>query len=407
MKLEPVLGLLRQRTGLDPAALGPPAVRSAIRSRMRSTQRQAVADYLDLLRSDPDEFLALVDEVVVPETWFFRGGDLFSHLAEHVRAVLRSRDPAAAFRALSAPCSTGEEPWSFALALVEAGVPLERCRIDAVDLSPHAIRQARKGLFPELSFRQMAPEMRARYFRPAPPLYEIAPPPLSAVHFSVGNLLAGGFLARERPYDLIFCRNLFIYLHPEARRQAVNTLERLLAPDGLLCLGHADPLNPEEKRFQRTGPDDCFLYRRATPAAHPRPVAAPPRATVRLPSVSAAPAPVKKTAQGADDGADLLTRARRQADAGRLAEALALCQQEQRRAGPSADLHSLLGVIFQARHESGEAVRSFRKALFLDPDHPEALMHLMLIHESQGERRQAELLRRRLQRLGARQGGAP
>jgi chemotaxis protein methyltransferase WspC len=75
------------------------------------------------------------------------------------------------------------------------------------------------------------------------------------------------------------------------------------------------------------------------------------------------------------------------------------------RFGPSADLYSLLGVLYQALHDWPEAIRNFRKALYLQPDQPEALLHLMLLYQHQGEDRQAEVLRLRLQRLGSRQGG--
>src|SRR5205807_2036709 len=83
----------------------------------------------------------------------------------------------------------------------------------------------------------------------------------AAVRFQVGNLLDPRLLLLESPYDLVFCRNLFIYLTAPARRQALVTLTRLMAPDGLLCLGHAEPLPTDEDRFERTGPDNYFLYR--------------------------------------------------------------------------------------------------------------------------------------------------
>jgi chemotaxis protein methyltransferase WspC len=96
----------------------------------------------------------------------------------------------------------------------------------------------------------------------------------------------------------------------------------------------------------------------------------------------------------------VLAQARSQADAGQLGEALALCQAQLAGGGVSANLYSLLGVIHEARHEPAEALRCFRKALYLRPDHREALMHLMLLCQQQGNIAQAELLRRRLERLG-------
>src|SRR5207247_664729 len=117
------------------------------------------------------------------------------------------------------------------------------------------------------------------------------------------------------PYDLIFCRNVFIYFEPPARKQAMDTLLRLLAPDGMLCLGHADAPGAEERRLERTGPEGCFLYRRAAavPPALP-PVKAPSRFL---------PPPADSAPQTARE---LLDRARREADDGRLDEALERCR---------------------------------------------------------------------------------
>ena len=183
--------------------------------------------------------------------------------------------------------------------------------------------------------------------------------------------------------------------------QGLAVLLRLLAPTGLLCLGHAESLDPEDTRFERVGPDGFFLYRQKTkPSLRPsRPAANPPPLRPRPPEP---PAPiVERLAPEADPQAVLLAQARQQADEGQLAEALAQCLSVQERFGLSADLCSLMGVIQQARHKRDEAVQSFRKALYLNPDHPEGLLHLMLLYQQQGERDQAAQLRRRLDRLAA------
>src|SRR5262249_53779893 len=132
MNLAPILDLLRARTGLDPAALGPHAVASAVAGRLAELGLEAGA-YAGRLAGDPAEFGGLVDAVVVPETWFFRGGELFGRLAGLARFET-ARRPGATFRALSLPCSTGEEPYSLAIALAEAGVPPPRYWIDGIDL---------------------------------------------------------------------------------------------------------------------------------------------------------------------------------------------------------------------------------------------------------------------------------
>jgi chemotaxis protein methyltransferase WspC len=100
-----------------------------------------------------------------------------------------------------------------------------------------------------------------------------------------------------------------------------------------------------------------------------------------------------------------LARARRLADGGRLDEALAACQTYVNGTGPSADAYSLLGVIQQARGDRDGAAASFRKALYLDPEHREALTHAMLLSAQRGDAGQAALLRGRLKRTDP--GGEP
>jgi chemotaxis protein methyltransferase WspC len=225
-----------------------------------------------------------------------------------------------------------------------------------------------------------------------------------SVRFQVGNLLDPRLLILEPPSDLVFCRNLFIYLTPAARRLALVNLTRLMAADGLLCLGHAEPLPPDENRFERTGPDHYFLYRRTTGQKEsgvrrqesgirsPRPEA---RSSLTPDSCLLTPDSCLLT----PDREELLARARREADAGQFDQAVELCRLSEGRFGPSAEAYCLMGLVHQARQDRGAALQSFRKALYLEPDHREALVHLMLLYQVQGEHAQAALLRRRLERL--------
>ncbi len=369
MSLAAVLDLLRSRIGLDPEALGPSLVPTVVAGRMRTLGVADRAAYAALLADDREEFDALVDEVIVPETWFFRGGaDLFAHLARHVRDAVAARPPDRPFRALSAPCSSGEEPYSLAIALTEARVPPGRWTIDGLDLSRRVLERARRGRYGEAAFRETEPELRRRYFRAAEGGWEIVPEVRSAVRFVRGNLVEAPVLAGAGPFDLVFCRNLLIYLDPAARARVLATLDRLLAPDGLLCTGHAEPLSLLDRRFRPTGAPGFFLYRRG-------------------------------------DAAAPLARARQLADTGKLDEALAACTAHLAGAGPSADLYSLQGIIHQARQERAEAAECFRKALYLEPAHAEALTHLLFLCEEDGDSAAAARLRRRLRRTTA--GGGP
>jgi chemotaxis protein methyltransferase WspC len=399
MSLAPVIDLLRERIGLDPESLGAAVLPRAVAARLQALRLTSPAAYAGRLVADAQEFQALLDDLTVPETWFFRGGQVFAYLAGQIAQAVYNRSPGSRCRILSVPCSTGEEPFSLALALVEAAVPPAAWLIEGVDLSSRHIERARQGRFGTFSFRETPPDLRQRFFRPAGGGWELDPALRSLVRFRQGNLLDPQFLGGEEPFDLVFCRNLFIYLHADARRRALAALDRLLAPHGLLCTGHAEPLNFRDPHFERTGPAPYFLYRRTTAEA-PRPLPAfahLPRQEPAVPAAGAAPpapAPV-----------DLLEQARRQADRGHLAEALDTCRAHLAGCGPSADLFSLMGVVHQAGQQKDEAVRCFERALYLEPGHREALTHLLLLRQEQGDHGQAARLRRRLERLP--RGGEP
>ena len=268
MSLETVKALLEKRIGLDPDSLGPSVLPSVVAARQRALGIAEMPAYTDRVQKSPREFDALVDELVVSETWFFRSGELFPYLAQYIRQTLANRSPAHPFRALSAPSSTGEEPYSLAIALAELQISRARWHIDACELNQRFLDRARQGLYTELSFRQTDAALRDRYFRPVEEGWQLDDSIRSTVEFRRANLVEPGFLQGEALYDLIFCRNLLIYLHDAARRQVIHALEGLLAPGGLIAMGHAEPLSSLDARFCHVGPDGCFLFTRAAAAAN-------------------------------------------------------------------------------------------------------------------------------------------
>jgi chemotaxis protein methyltransferase WspC len=405
MNLAAVAGLLERRIGLDPASLGPSAFPAAVADRMRFLHLTDPVLYVRRLTDDSQEFDTLTDRLVVPETWFFRGGDLFEVLARHAASVMEKSRPGQPFRVLSLPCGSGEEPFSVAIAFLEANLPSERWSIDGIDLSPRLIEAARRGVYRQLSFRQTDPGLRDRYFRAVAEGWELASGVRERVRFRVGNVLAPALLSENlAAFDLILCRNLLIYLTADARRRALDNLERLLAPGGVLGVGHAEPHLLAGRSFRRLGEERHFLFQRGLAASHCRLQIADCRLKEEEEQSINSPHSICNLQSAiCNPPEDLLARARFLADAGQLAEALAACRSYLEQAGPSADACSLLGVIQQARGERDAAADAFRRALYLDPNHREALTHAMLLAAERGDVNWADLLRERL----ARSGGAP
>ncbi|MDG3004882.1 CheR family methyltransferase [Paludisphaera mucosa] len=265
--------ILNERLGLDQASIGSGLVPRATRARMRATGLVEPAAYAELVARSEAELQALIDEVVVPESWFFRDVLPFAFLHGLAREGWTARPAREPLRVLSLPCAGGEEPFSIAVTLDEAGLGPGRSCIDAVDVSARRLEHARLGLYSLNALRGVGPDRVARWFRIRGENFEILQPVRDRVQFHLGNVLDAALLADVPKYDVIFCRNLLIYLARDARARAEANLERLLAPDGVVVIGHADTLGASAagRAFVLAAARGAFAYRRRKPGEIPPP----------------------------------------------------------------------------------------------------------------------------------------
>ena len=281
---------------------------------------------------------------------------------------------------------------------------VKRFQIHAVDISARKLAVAQRGVYSANAFRGSDLSFRARYFHATPAGYEIDSSIRSTVSFAQANILAPDLLADQAAYDVIFCRNLLIYLDAPARRLVLATLKRLLSTDGLLFIGHADRLevSGEEPGFKAVGNPAFFAYRldpeESAPGWRPwqdvRPLSPGAELVARggrdLHSDPIAPPagiPVVRDARPAttDDasalpsenaGLPLLEQAAELANQGRFDDAIAICELELRTKQYSPSAYCLLGMICQAAGNRDRAEQCFHKTLYLDPIHDEALLAL-------------------------------
>ena len=391
--------LLKDATGL---VLALDTVERAVRERMLGLGLDRREDYAP--QPGTPEFDALVDLVVVPESWMFRDPAVFETALRFVQHRLLSH-PGRQVSVLSLPCAGGEEPYSMAMALARAGIPPVMCRIDAVDLSQAAIERARLGRYTRNAFRGADLAFRERWFRQDGDEYLIDDALRRYVGFSRGNLLdASGPARTGTRYDLVFCRNLLIYFDEAGRAAAAAALQALLADDGLLLSGFA-----EAPAFCRAGfaplslRDTYALQKRAVASTRRRPRPALPEPAPAAPR-SALPPPLPAATADASVAAPvaaLLADARRQADAGRLAEAHQTCQEALALQPELAEAWFLLGMVSECGGQPRAAERHLRRCLYLQPDHYEALCSLALLQELRGDTQDAARLRRRAARVHA------
>jgi chemotaxis protein methyltransferase WspC len=404
-------GLLREAIGLDASSLGPSAIARAVALRQAACRLDDVHGYWLRVRSSPSELQELIEAVVVPETWFFRDPGAFEALSAMARADLVSNPARGELRLLSLPCSSGEEPYSMAIALMEAGVPANRFRIDGVDISARVLALGERASYGPNSFRGHDLAFRDRHFRAAGPgKWQLGNEARANVRLQQGNLFSPDFLPGRAIYDYIFCRNVLIYFDPPTQTRAVQVLLRLLTPGGCLFVGPSETGLLPRERFVSAQLPMAFAFRlaqdgdkHAAPARKQRAAAVPaparkPRRTRATPATGAAHGGKARKPDGAPAEASL-ARASELANAGRLAEAYAEGERVMREGGPSADGYCLLGTIRGADGDKKSADALYRKALYLDPAHRESLAHLALLLESGGRGEQARVLRTRLRRL--------
>ena len=275
-QLDRIETMLTNRIGLDPAAVGSTLISRAVRIRMNELGLGDVDSYTSLVSGSEIELQALIEEVVVPESWFFRDEAPFRHFQDHVRAGWVAKPARSPLRVLSIPCAGGEEPYSIVIALMEIGLDARRYLVNAIDVSTRRLEVARRGVFSSNAFRGSDLSFRDRYFRSHPEGFEIDPSLRAGIRFLQGSILDPGLLSGEPVFDVLFCRNLLIYLDEPSRVRVMTVLDRLLAAEGLLIIGHADRLNLSaiDPGFTQAGDRRAFTYRKTTAPSPPGPVTA-------------------------------------------------------------------------------------------------------------------------------------
>lgn len=400
--------LLKAAMGLDMATVGRSLIERVVRERMAALALEDDQQYLAQLRASPSELQALIELAVVPETWFFRDREAILAVARLTRERL-AQQPGEVVRILSVPCSTGEEPYSLAMALRDAGVATSQFQLDAIDICTRSLELAAQGQYGRNSFRGQELAFRDRYFEPLGTGWQLRAEIRQQVRFAAGNLLAPDFLRAAPPYHFILCRNVLIYFERDVQQQVVALLERLLAPQGMLFVGPAEGGILLGPGLVSAGIPLAFGFHRrpqgataapALAALPPRPLAPlSPTVTRRPPRMAAAPLAAPLAGAPARS---LLEQARRLADQGQLEQAAGLCEQAMQQDGPSADAFCLQGEIFDASGKDELAQRCYRKALYLAPRHEAALLHLAALLQAQGDAAGAQRMRERAQRSGER-----
>ena len=408
MSLAPITELLRQTIGLDVASVGLSLIERAVKQRLQANDLRDIPQYAELLQRSQVELQNLVEAVVIPETFFFRNPESFAVLRQIVGEQFLCGTQKV--RALSVACSTGEEPYSIAMTLLDAGLPSEKFQIDAIDISAHLLDIGRLGMFGGNSFRGSDLKFRDQYFQKTDAGFRLCERVRNSVKFEQRNVLEERFRLGGEPYDFIFCRNLLIYFDNEAQRQTLKSLSQFLTADGLLFVGSAETGLLTQHGFSSVKLPMAFAFRKSEPAIfHTPPKHRPPTVwkpaktyrtqAVRGPDLATLKKPIPETVKHKKELPADLALAEQLADQGQLKEAIKICELSLLEQGPSARAFHLLGLIRDCVGDQQQATEFYRKALYLEPDHYDSLIHLALLADKNGDSAAAKALKDRAHRV--------
>ncbi|HEY1173947.1 MAG TPA: CheR family methyltransferase [Verrucomicrobiae bacterium] len=264
MNLEPFSLILQKASGLTLRNAAGVAATNFIEERQRSLGLNTPEDYQQRLEQDVEEKQRFIEAVAVLETWFHRDVVAFETLAKLAKDRLK-KNPAP-LRILCLPCSTGEEAYNIAAALIEAGLTPEQFTVDAVDINGSALKLAEAGEYKTAAFRKCPEEFRQKHFASvSEDTLRLTAEWKSLVKFRQGNLLQLETVASGEPYDFVFNRNLLIYFARPDQAKALAHLRQLLKPEGVIFVAAGEGGIFLANGFRTLRIPHAFAFRQAPP----------------------------------------------------------------------------------------------------------------------------------------------
>jgi chemotaxis protein methyltransferase CheR len=244
-----------------------------VADRMAATGSATFASYFARLRSDiRGEVEQFINAFTVNETYFYREDHQLRCLTSDLLPDrIRRRAKSDPIRIWSAPCSTGEEPYSLAIWLLENWSEVDAWNIEIVgsDIDTRTLQDAEAGIYGKRALMRLTPELIERYFTPLPDeRWQILDDLRESVRFTPINLQDPADVRAHGRFDVIFCRNVLIYFDDASRRVAAENLYEALNPGGFICLGHSESMSRISPLFEACRYADAIVYRRPKEGPH-------------------------------------------------------------------------------------------------------------------------------------------
>lgn len=409
--------IVKDKIGLDSSTIGDSTIEKIIQQRMHQCGIEDFETYYSLVKIKPEELSELLEVAVIPETWFFRDIRPFEVIYKKIKKQLTENN-SLTFKILSIPSSTGEEPYSLAMYLIDKGIDESKFTIEAVDISTRALQCAEQGLYGNNSFRgKHYHEYQKKHFVKEGDFYRINKNITKKIKFYRLNILQGNPTLKQK-FDYILCRNLLIYFDIQTKNIAFDNLSKFLKDNGYLFIGHSEFGAVPNDIFQNKGFEHAFaLIKHNHPDFTCKPVI---DADISKPSTTKKPKPIARPFKEQAAFKSLIKKPEEThaemnnkgsvkslklvhelANTGNYDKAESLCLEYIDTNGEDAEALYLLGLIASCQNNIKNAEIFFRKSLFLDPKHYESLVHLSLLLQKKGDQKNAELLKKRAYRAQA------
>ena len=236
-----VLEIIRARTGVDFASYRPAMLERRIARHFATSGAASSEDYLRQLQGSPAAAFRLLENITIKVSRFYRHAPTFDYLSAELFQQLARECAGRALRIWCAGCGAGEEAYTFAMLLEHAGIDGS---IEATDVDATALNSARVGIYPISATAELPPAFVAQYLEPvvsrAEPAYRASDILRTRIRFSRHDITSGAPPPGEQRFDLVSCRNVFIYLQPHAQADATHRLLEATEENGVFCVGEAE-----------------------------------------------------------------------------------------------------------------------------------------------------------------------
>lgn len=263
-----VVEFIYRRTGMAFADAKRYFVTRRVAERVIATESPHFASWFAMLRFDESgaELERLVNGLTINETYFFREEHQFACLTSSILPEITKRKrPGDGIRIWSLPCSTGEEPYSIAIWLLENWSEVDRWNVEIVgsDIDTGVLAAARHGMYDARSLHRLPKPLHGRYFHGGPGGgYRILDTLRGSIEFTRVNVSDRAQVLGHGSFDVIFCRNMLIYFDDTSRREAAENMHDCLEPGGYICLGHSESMSRISTLFEVRRFADAIVHRR-------------------------------------------------------------------------------------------------------------------------------------------------